>query len=139
MDPWEIEGRLDVSQTIGEYSHLVDRAQAQQVSALFAYNGVIENGAGKRAEGRAEIVEFLLSFASDGATNGLTFLRHHVTNIIFTALSPERIEASSYFFAVSDAGLYQSGRYRDVFVPLEHRWLFAHRFVRLDATPRWGV
>jgi hypothetical protein len=51
----------------------------------------------------------------------------------FEEVTPERIRTAAYFAVLTAAGLDHWGRYRDVLVPAEGRWLLAHRVVRTDA------
>ncbi|HEY9563096.1 MAG TPA: hypothetical protein VIR30_04925, partial [Nocardioides sp.] len=96
------------------------------------------------ARGRTGIVEMLsgaplettqseVAHAAATRTDVKTIIRHHVTNLRFDRVAPERIEASAYFAVLTEAGLDHWGRYRDVLVPVDDRWLFAHRFVAVDA------
>jgi|GEM_PF-297549 len=83
--------------------------------------GVVAGSAASGSEGDA------------GSAPGRVFIRHFVTNLRFESVTPERIATSAYFAVLTAAGLDHWGRYRDVLVPAEGRWLFAHRLVRIDA------
>jgi hypothetical protein len=61
------------------------------------------------------------------------FTRHHVSSILLYDITPERAGADSYFAVLTSDGLDHWGRYRDVLVPGDGRWLLAHRLVRVDA------
>lgn len=61
-----------------------------------------------------------------------TFVRHHVASVRFVSVSADRVEASSYFSVHTDIGLDHWGRYRDVLVPVQQRWLFASRRIAVD-------
>jgi hypothetical protein len=56
-----------------------------------------------------------------------------VASVLIHDVTPERAQASSYFAGLTRDGLDHWGRYRDVLVPHEDRWLLAHRIVRTDA------
>jgi hypothetical protein len=60
-------------------------------------------------------------------------VRHHVSSIRFESVARERVQVSSYFAVHTDVGLDHWGRYRDVMVPVDGRWLFAHRRINVDA------
>jgi hypothetical protein len=55
-----------------------------------------------------------------------------VTNIRFTDVKPHQALVACYFTVVTEIGLDHYGRYRDVFVPVDDRWLIQHRFVSTD-------
>ena len=57
----------------------------------------------------------------------LTHVRHHVSSVRFGAVTRDRVEVSSYFLALTNIGVDHWGRYRDVLVPVDGRWLFASR------------
>ena len=57
----------------------------------------------------------------------LTHVRHHVSSVRFGAVTHDRVEVSSYFLALTNIGVDHWGRYRDVLVPVDDRWLFASR------------
>ena len=52
---------------------------------------------------------------------------NHVSNLRFGAVTRDRVEVSSYFLALTNIGVDHWGRYRDVLVPVDGRWLFASR------------
>jgi hypothetical protein len=60
-------------------------------------------------------------------------VRHHVSSIRFGSVASDRVEVSSYFAVHTDVGLDHWGRYRDVLVPVDGRWLFARRRITVDA------
>ena len=45
-------------------------------------------------------------------------VRHNLTNIRFTDVTPERASVASYFTVFTEVGLDHYGRYRDVFEPV---------------------
>ncbi|WP_045875101.1 nuclear transport factor 2 family protein [Pseudofrankia sp. DC12] len=146
MEPWELIAREQVRDTVAAYNHSGDRFLLDELAACFTADGVLESK-GWAAHGRAEIVRTLSGVratepaAADDAADGDAaagarrppFVRHFVTNLRFDEVTPERIRASAYFAVLTAAGLDHWGRYRDVLVPAEGRWLFAHRVVRTDA------
>ncbi|OHV41386.1 MULTISPECIES: nuclear transport factor 2 family protein [Pseudofrankia] len=71
--------------------------------------------------------------AGSGPAAGRAFIRHFVANLRFDSVTPERITTSAYFAVLTATGPDHWGRYRDILVPAEGRWLFAHRLVRTDA------
>ena len=59
-------------------------------------------------------------------------VRHNVTNIRFTDVTPHEARVSCYFTVFTEIGLDHYGRYRDVFVPAGDDWLIRHRLVSTD-------
>jgi hypothetical protein len=59
-------------------------------------------------------------------------VRHNVTNIRFTEVSPQEARVVCYFTVFTEIGLEHYGRYRDVFVRVGGDWLIRHRFVSTD-------
>jgi hypothetical protein len=60
-------------------------------------------------------------------------LRHFTTNIHFRSVTPERVETTAYFCAMTAVGPDHWGRYFDVLRPVDGRWLFAHRVAKAEA------
>lgn len=57
----------------------------------------------------------------------LTHVRHHVSSVRFGLVTRDRVEVNSYFLALTNIGVDHWGRYRDVLIPVDGRWLFASR------------
>ena len=133
----ELAIREAVRDTIARYNHAGDRGRLEELAAQFAPDGILEIHGGDRLEGRAAIVAGLggvVRRSGDGAAaNGLPpVLRHHVSSVLIHDITSERAHADSYFAVLTRGGLDHWGRYRDVLVPCEDRWLLAHRLVRTD-------
>jgi hypothetical protein len=143
VETWEIVAREQVRDTVAAYNHSGDRFLLEELAACFTVDGVLESRGDWVARGRAEIVATLSGVRTteptpDGATLAVgerrpSFVRHFVTNLRFDKVTPERIDTSAYFAVLTAAGLDHWGRYRDVLVPAEGRWLLSHRVVRTDA------
>jgi hypothetical protein len=138
FDLAELAIREAVRDTIACYTHAGDRGRLEELAAQFTPDGILEVHGSYRYEGRAAIVAGLGGTVSrnrkDAAGTGLPpIVRHQVSSIRIHGVTQERAEAESYFAVLSREGLDHWGRYRDVLVPFEGRWLFAHRFVRTDA------
>jgi len=133
----ELAIREAVRDTIARYNHAGDRGRLEELAAQFAPDGILEIHGGDRLEGRAAIVAGLggvVRRSGDGAaSSGLPpVLRHHVSSVLIHDITGERAHADSYFAVLTRGGLDHWGRYRDVLVPCEDRWLLAHRLVRTD-------
>jgi hypothetical protein len=70
--------------------------------------------------------------AAAEASNVTRIVRHNLTNIRFTQLTPSEARVACYFTVFTEIGLDHYGRYRDVFVPVGDNWLIRHRFVSTD-------
>ncbi|MDX1886587.1 nuclear transport factor 2 family protein [Mycolicibacterium sp. 120270] len=137
MDDLQLAVRESVRQTLSDYTAATDRFDLAALAACFTADGVLEfTGGAQPLVGRAAIEAGLREAVSrerDPATPVPTHVRHHVSSIRFGAVTADRVEASSYFAVHTDIGLDHWGRYRDVLVPVDGRWLFAHRRINVDA------
>jgi hypothetical protein len=137
MELWELSARERIRDTLARYNWSGDAMRLTELAESFCEDGALELRGGKSVRGRDAIVEFLGgAVASPNATaqqSGVRrIVRHNVTNIRFTALTPQRAEVACYFTVVTEIGLDHYGRYRDVFVPVGDEWLIQHRFVSTD-------
>jgi len=144
MQMWELVARERIRDTLALYNWSGDAGRVEELTQSFSPDGELEVRGMATAVGRAAIAEFLGGVASPPAgvqANAVTnsgakrIVRHTLTNVRFTELTPERAQVSSYFTVFTEIGLDHYGRYRDVFVPVGDAWLIAHRFVSTD----WGA
>lgn len=114
-----------------------------EFAGVFCEDGVLEIRGQEPLRGRAAIIERF-----GGATTAQRaqhtaaqareagaerrIVRHTVTNIRFEAVASKEATVASYFTVFTHIGLDHMGRYRDRFVPVDDRWLIAHRFVSTD-------
>jgi hypothetical protein len=129
METWELAVRESVRQTLADYTAGTDRNRIDDVAACFAPNGALTFTGGKAMVGPTAIVAGLKAQVSRFAQNSvpLTLVRHHVSSMRFGSVSRDRVEVGSYFLALTDIGVDHWGRYRDVLVPVDDRWLFTSR------------
>ncbi len=135
MEIWELSAREQIRDTIARYNFYGDRGQFDEMVEQFASDGVLElTDFDQRHEGRAALHAFFARVATDFAATERPqgHLRHCVTNTTITVESPTAARSDSYFQVITDIGLDHWGRYRDRFVPIDDRWLLAHRSVRTD-------
>ncbi|HEX2212661.1 MAG TPA: nuclear transport factor 2 family protein [Mycobacterium sp.] len=136
MDTWELGVRESVRQTLADYTAATDRFDLRALAQCFESAGVLEFGDGAEQLTGPAAIEAGLSAAvprEPGPGRRMpSHVRHHVSSIRFGRVTPERVEVSSYFAVHTDVGLDHWGRYRDVLVPCEERWLFAHRRISVD-------
>ena len=129
MESWELSIRESVRQTLSDYTAGTDRNRLDDIAACFAPDGVLSFTGGDPMVGPAAIVAGLSAQVSRFAKSPvpLTHVRHHVSSVRFGAVTRDRVEVSSYFLALTNIGVDHWGRYRDVLVPVDDRWLFASR------------
>lgn len=136
MDSWELEIRESVRQTLSDYTAATDRFDLHALAQCFAADGVLEfSGGAEPLTGPAAIEAGLgaaMAREPDPARPAPSHVRHHVSSIRFGHIARDRVEVSSYFAVHTDVGLDHWGRYRDVLVPVDGRWLFAHRRIGVD-------
>jgi hypothetical protein len=129
VENWELSIRESIRQTLADYTAGTDRNRLDDAAACFAPDGVLAFTGGEPMVGPAAIVAGLSAQVSRFATGRipLTHVRHHVSSLRFGLVTRDRVEVSSYFLAVTNVGVDHWGRYRDVLVPANDRWLFASR------------
>lgn len=134
MEMWELVAREQIRDTLARYNWSGDAGRLGELAETFCADGVLDIRGLRPLCGRVEIVEFL-----GGVTENLTdsgdvkpIVRHNVTNVLFSEVTADRAEVSSYFTVVTHIGLDHFGRYRDTFVPDGDAWLIKHRKVSTD-------
>lgn len=135
MQPWELEVRESVRQTLADYTAATDSFDLPALAACFASDGVLEFTGGQALTGPAAIQAGLaaqLRAPAERSRPTPTYVRHHVSSIRFAAVGSGRVETTSYFAVYTDVGLDHWGRYRDVLVPGAGCWLFASRKITVD-------
>lgn len=136
MDTWELDVRESVRQTLADYTAATDRFDLHALAQCFESTGVLEFSGGTEPLTGPAAIEAGLRAAMVREPQPVrrmpSHVRHHVSSIRFGRVTPERVEVSSYFAVHTDVGLDHWGRYRDVLVPGEVRWLFAHRSISVD-------
>ena len=135
MELWELAARESIRDLVARYTHLGDSGRVGEVATLFADDGVLEvSDEPAPLVGRPAIAAFLGRLA-DGhvAVPGMTYVRHHVSNVCIDVESADAATGRSYWLVVNDAGPWRWGRYRDRYRGSpDGSWRFAHRVVRRD-------
>lgn len=135
---WELIAREQIRDTLARYNWSGDAGRLDGLADTFCTDGVLEIRGLEPLRGRSEIASFLGNVtASVAADPGLEaavkpVVRHNVANVLFTALSPDEAQVSSYFTVVTQIGLDHFGRYRDTLAPEGGTWLIKHRKVSTD-------
>lgn len=137
MQMWELVARERIRDTLALYNWSGDAGRVEDLAQSFCPDGELEVRGTATAAGRGAIAEFLggvtaTSANPAGSAHVKRIVRHTLTNVRFTELTPRRAQVASYFTVFTEIGLDHYGRYRDVFVPVGDAWLIAHRFVSTD-------
>jgi hypothetical protein len=130
MELWEVVAREQVRQTIASHSHAGDRGRFDDLAACYTDDGSLQFSGEQPLVGREAIMASMRSIRISEPRP--THVRHNVTGINFTSVTPEEIEVSSYFFVVTDIGADHWGRYRDQLAPAGDHWLFRSRRIATD-------
>lgn len=133
MELWELAAREALRELVAGYAQAADSGRLDDVAAAFTPDGVLETPDRVEHRGREAIRAFLgaAGAALAGATTA-PLIRHHVSNLRLAVSGPDDATGAAYFLVVTERGPDHWGRYRDRYVRLDGRWLFAHRRVRLD-------
>jgi hypothetical protein len=130
MEPWEVAIRESVRQTISDYVVAGDRRRIPELAACFTEGGSMQIDKGEAVVGRAPIIEHLDQVLPTERVP--THAHHHVTSTHFASVTPDAVDAWSYFTVMTDVGADHWGRYRDRFVPSDGRWLLESRRITVD-------
>jgi 3-phenylpropionate/cinnamic acid dioxygenase small subunit len=133
VEPWELEARERIRETIAAYAHCVDGGRFEELVDLFEPDGILEVEGGSPHRGREAIRAFVTGTGRDlAAGTGAPRIRHHVSNLLIELEGPDRARARCYFLAVTDRGVDHWGRYRDELGRDGDVWRFVRRRVRTD-------
>jgi hypothetical protein len=134
MEMWELVAREQIRDTIVRYNWSGDAGRLDGLAETFCADGVLEIYGFEPLRGRSEIVAFLGGVSGNIARNVEVkpVVRHNLTNVLFTGLTPDAAQVSSYFTVVTHIGLDHFGRYRDTLVPDGDTWRIKHRKVSTD-------
>ncbi len=138
MEIWELVAREQIRDTLARYNWSGDAGRLDGLAETFCTDGVLEIRGMQPLRGRSEIVSFLSGVTGNVAGNVAgnvdvkPVVRHNVANVLFTGLTPDQAQVSSYFTVVTHIGLDHFGRYRDTLVPDGDTWLIKHRKVSTD-------
>lgn len=137
MELWELAAREHIRDTLARYNWSGDALRLDDLAQTFCEDGKLELRGSEPVRGRAAIVELLGGVVTGPSTAGAAtgvkrIVRHNVTNVRFTDVTPQEARVACYFTVFTEIGLDHYGRYRDVFVPVGDDWLIRHRFVSTD-------
>ena len=131
---WELVAREQIRDTLARYNWSGDAGRLDDLADTFCADGVLEIRGFEPLRGRSEIVAFLGGVTGKvaGSADVKPIVRHNVANMLFTELTRDRAQVSSYFAVVTHIGLDHIGRYRDTVVPDGDTWRIRHRKVSTD-------
>jgi hypothetical protein len=137
MELWELAARERIRDTLARYNWSGDALRLDDLAQTFCEDGELELRGNEPVRGRSAIVALLGGVVTGpstaaAATGAKRIVRHNVTNIRFTDVTPQEARVACYFTVLTEIGLDHYGRYRDVFVPVGDDWLIRHRFVSTD-------
>ena len=138
MDLWEVSARESIRETLARYNHAGDSGRVAELAEQFTENGRLLMHGRAPVIGRQGIIDSLGAVVSSNLANAVPdgpkpMVRHHVSSVVITDVTPERAKAASYFLVMNRTGPDHWGRYRDELVPIGDRWLIDRREVRVDA------
>jgi len=133
MELWELAARERIRDTLARYNWSGDALRLDDLAQTFCDDGELELRGNEPIRGRAAIVALLGGVVTGPSTAAVKrIVRHNVTNIRFTDVTPQEARVACYYTVLTEIGLDHYGRYRDVFVPVGDDWLIRHRFVSTD-------
>jgi hypothetical protein len=137
MELWELAARERIRDTLARYNWSGDALRLDDLAQTFCEDGELEVRGNEPVRGHAAIVALLGGVVTGpttaaAATGVKRIVRHNVTNIRFSDVTPQEARVACYFSVLTEIGLDHYGRYRDVFVPVGDDWLIRHRFVSTD-------
>lgn len=137
MELWELVARERIRDTLARYNWSGDALRLDDLAQTFCEDGELELRGSEPIQGRPAIVALLGGVVTGpnavAQESGVKrMVRHSVTNIRFTNVSPTEAQVACYFTVATEIGFDHYGRYRDVFVPVGDDWLIRHRFVSTD-------
>ncbi|VXB61240.1 nuclear transport factor 2 family protein [Aeromicrobium sp. 9AM] len=116
-----------------EYAQCADTGRTDRILELFAPDAVLEATNNPACHGRDEIRSFFERVGSSArALMDKPYMRHHLSSIHIELDGPADARATSYFFAITDTGPDNWGRYRDILRHDGESWTIHHRRLQLE-------
>jgi len=137
MDLDELLAREGVRDTIATYNATGDQGDLDGLASCFAPDGILAVVGREPLVGRRAIAEGLGAMLRREAPEidprpAIAHCHHRVASVHFVSVAPDRIDTVCSFTVLTQIGLDHWGRYRDHLVPIEGRWRFARRDVKVD-------
>jgi hypothetical protein len=128
----EADARVAIGALLARYVACIDGGRAEELSMLFAEDGVLESRiTGRQNLGRERIAKYLDQVIASRTQPAWATIHHHTTppHVLFPDRDHARAEC--YFTAFSTVGIDHWGLYADDLVRSGGSWLFAKRSVSL--------
>lgn len=138
VDVTELVARESIRDLVARYNSLGDRGRIDDVAALFDAEGVLvfRDAQGERTfVGPAQIADLMRSVAADWAAASdaaARYVRHSIGTHVIDVAGEDRASGSCYVTVLRAGGLAEWGRYRDEYVRVNGKWLFARRLAIRD-------
>jgi uncharacterized protein (TIGR02246 family) len=133
VEIWEVVARESIRATLARYNAAGDRGQLAELASCFTPDGVLRYTRDDHADGRQEIERQLTELtlrAKDSRRS--KYVHHHVSTLDIELMSQAEARVRSYFHVITERGLDHWGRYDDLVVAYEGRWLIKERKVSTD-------
>jgi hypothetical protein len=134
MEAWEPGAREAIRELVARYTHFGDGGRIKEMTELFEPDAVVDAVGTGTFTGHEAIAGFYGGLA-DGtvADPEVTYIRHHVSNLIISFDSPTEATGAAYWLVVNDHGPSRWGRYRDSYRQgPDQEWRFTRRQIRRD-------
>ena len=142
MTRQELLDREEIRVLQNAYNIAGDRGRAEDLSKVFAEDGVLQSRAGE-SNGREAIVAQLSRRTRDGALREgidrpMEFVRHNLTTSEVTFDSATEARGRTYFIVYSEIGPDHQGVYVDRYRKIDGAWKITHRQARIDWVAEGG-
>lgn len=128
MNADELGIRVGVTDLLTTYQYLADTGKIDRLAQLFAPDGVLEIGA-DRYTGVTGVLALFRDTGARFADADFLPARHHLSSIYVEPQPDGSAKSYACFQFIGTRGLDHWGTYRDVVVPTDDGWRFAHRRV----------
>jgi hypothetical protein len=135
----EAATRVAISALQARYVACIDSGRAEELSMLFAEDGVLESKiTGRQNRGRKSIETYLGQVIASRTNPAWKTINHHITPANVTIIDRNHARAECYFTAFTKVGIDHWGLYSDDLVRTGESWFFAKRSVSLVAAVPGG-
>jgi 3-phenylpropionate/cinnamic acid dioxygenase small subunit len=129
--PFTADDRTAVTDLIALHGHLCDDGDLEGLRELFTRDVVydVSDVTGEPIHGIDALIQAGIDLGEGNPVG------HHVTNIVLTGITDDRVSARSKGIAITAAGGCASVTYDDTIVRTGDGWRISHRIVRLRRIP----
>jgi hypothetical protein len=126
--------RTAINELISMHGHLCDSGQLNRLDELFTPDVVYDVS----ELGQEPLLGVAACIAAARALGELNPVGHHVTNVVLTEITDDRVQTLSKGIGVSADGTTASVTYEDTVLRTPHGWRISHRKIRPHPTPLGG-